>query len=54
MGLLGILGVPPLKLKKLEALFRQKVFKALLAKGKITTEMISIYCNLPSLNHFDQ
>ena len=49
MGLLGIPGIPPLKLKKPEALFRQKVFKALLSKGKITTEMIAIYCNLPSL-----
>jgi hypothetical protein len=31
---------PPLELKKLEAIFRHKVFKMLLAKGKITEEMI--------------
>jgi hypothetical protein len=30
---------PPLELKKLEAIFRHKVFKMLLAKGKITKEM---------------
>jgi hypothetical protein len=31
---------PPLELKKLEAIFRHKVFKMLLKKGKITEEMI--------------
>jgi hypothetical protein len=31
---------PPLELKKLEAIFRHKVFKMLLGKGKITEEMI--------------
>ena len=31
---------PSLELKKLEAVFRHKVFKMLLAKGKITAEMI--------------
>ena len=31
---------PPLELKKLEAIFRHKVFKMLLAKGKIPAEMI--------------
>ena len=30
----------PFELKKLEALFRHKVFKMLLAKGKITEELI--------------
>ena len=33
---------PPLELKKLEAIFRHKVFKMLLKKGKITEEMIRI------------
>ena len=33
---------PPLELKKLEAIFRHKVFKMLLAKGKITQEMIAM------------
>jgi hypothetical protein len=33
---------PPLELKKLEALFRHKVFRMLLAKGKITREMIAM------------
>src|SRR5450756_2519233 len=33
---------PPLELKKLEALFRHNVFKMLLAKGKITREMIAM------------
>ncbi|MEK6655153.1 MAG: hypothetical protein AABY92_08410 [Thermodesulfobacteriota bacterium] len=32
--------VPPFELKKLEALFRHKVFRMLLNKGKITEEMI--------------
>jgi hypothetical protein len=31
---------PPLELKKLEAIFRHKVFRMLLAKGKVTEEMI--------------
>jgi len=31
---------PPLELKKLEALFRHKVFRMLLNKGKITEEMV--------------
>jgi len=36
----GIFRVaPPLELKKLEAIFRHKVFKMLLKKGKITEEM---------------
>ena len=33
---------PPLELKKLEALFRHNVFRMLLAKGKITREMIAM------------
>jgi hypothetical protein len=33
---------PPLELKKLEAIFRHKVFKMLLAKGKITEKMIAM------------
>ena len=33
---------PPLELKKLEAIFRHKVFRMLLAKGKITKEMIAM------------
>ena len=31
---------PPLEMKKLEAIFRHKVFKMLLKKGKITAEMV--------------
>ena len=31
---------PPLELKKLEAIFRHKVFRMLLNKGKITEEMV--------------
>ena len=31
---------PPLELKKLEAIFRHKVFRMLLKKGKITEEMV--------------
>jgi hypothetical protein len=34
---------PPLELKKLEAIFRHNVFKMLLAKGKITREMIAMF-----------
>jgi hypothetical protein len=33
---------PPLELKKLEAIFRHKVFKMLLKKEKITREMIAM------------
>ena len=33
---------PPLELKKLEAIFRHKVFRVLLAKGKITRELIAM------------
>jgi len=33
---------PPLELKKLEAIFRHKVFRMLLDKGKITKEMIAM------------
>ena len=32
---------PPLELKKLEAIFRHKVLRMLLTKGKITKEMIA-------------
>jgi len=39
----GIFRVaPPLELKKLEAIFRHKVFRMLLNKGKITQEMIAM------------
>ena len=34
---------PPLELKKLEALFRHNVFRMLLAKGKITRELIAMH-----------
>jgi len=34
---------PPLELKKLETLFRHNVFKMLLAKGKITRELIAMH-----------
>ena len=34
---------PPLELKKLEALFRHNVFRMLLAKGKITCELIAMH-----------
>jgi hypothetical protein len=33
---------PPFELKKMEAIFRHKVFRMLLAKGKITEEMIRV------------
>ena len=33
---------PPLELKKLEAIFRHKAIRTLLAKGKITQEMIAM------------
>ncbi len=33
---------PPLELKKLEAIFRHKVFRMLLARGKITHEIITM------------
>ena len=34
---------PPLELKKIEVIFRHNVFKMLLAKGKITREMIAMH-----------
>jgi hypothetical protein len=40
---------PPLELKKLEAIFRHKVLRMLLAKGKITTKMIAM---LSTCRHF--
>ncbi len=42
-ALQGIRVAPPLELKKLEALFRHNVFKMLLAKGKITRELIAMH-----------
>jgi len=36
---------PPLDLKKLEAIFRDKVFKMLLAKGRITKDLIAMLSN---------
>ena len=36
---------PPLELKKLEAIFRHKVFRMLLAKGKVSREMIAMLSN---------
>jgi len=36
---------PPLDLKKLEAIFRHKVFKMLLAKGRITKDLIAMLSN---------
>ncbi len=39
---------PPLELKKLEAIFRHKVLRMLIAKGKITREMIAL---LPGWRH---
>jgi len=36
---------PPLDLKKLEAIFRHKVFKMLLAKGRITPDLIAMFSN---------
>jgi hypothetical protein len=33
---------PHLELKKLDAIFRHKVFRMLLSKGKITEEMIAM------------
>jgi hypothetical protein len=42
-GSRGIFRVaPPLELKKLEAIFRHKVLRMLLSKGKITQEMIAM------------
>jgi hypothetical protein len=38
-------GAPPLDLKKLEAIFRHKVFKMLLAKGRITRDLIAMLSN---------
>jgi hypothetical protein len=39
-------SAPSLELKKLEAIFRHKVFRMLLAKGKITREMIAMLSKL--------
>ena len=39
-ALQGIRVAPPLELKKLEAIFRDKVFKMFLKKGKITEEIV--------------
>jgi len=39
-ALQGIRVAPPLELKKLETIFRHKVFKMLLKKGKLTEEMV--------------
>jgi ribosomal protein S27E len=36
---------PPLELKKLEAIFRHKVFRMLLTKGKVSREMIAMLSN---------
>jgi len=36
---------PPLDLKKLEAILRYKVFKMLLAKGRITQDLIAMLSN---------
>ena len=36
---------PPLDLKKLEATFRHKVFKMLLAKGRTTQDLIAMLSN---------
>ncbi len=36
---------PPLDLKKLEAIFRHRVFKMLLAKGRITRDLIAMLSN---------
>jgi hypothetical protein len=36
---------PSLDLKKLEAIFRHKVFKMLLAKGRITKDLITMLSN---------
>ena len=42
-GIRGMFRVaPPLELKKLEAIFRHKVLRMLLNKGKITQEMIAM------------
>lgn len=40
---------PPLELKKLEAIFRHKVFRMLLNKRKLTKEMIAM---LATWRHF--
>ena len=39
-------AAPPLELKKLEAIFRHKVLRMLLSKGKITEEMIAMLSTL--------
>jgi hypothetical protein len=36
---------PPLDLKRLEAIFRHKVFKMLLARGRITEDLIAMLSN---------
>jgi hypothetical protein len=36
---------PPLDLKKLEAIFRHKIFKMLLVKGRITKDLINMLSN---------
>jgi hypothetical protein len=36
---------PPLDLKKLEGIFRHKVFKILLAKGRITRDLVAMVSN---------
>jgi len=38
-------AAPPLHLQKLEAIFRHKVFKMLLAKGRITKDLIAMLSN---------
>jgi hypothetical protein len=38
-------GRSPLDLKKLEAIFRPKVFRMLLAKGRITQDLIAMLSN---------
>jgi hypothetical protein len=45
--MLGAWGrvAPPLDLKKLEAVFRHRVFKMLLAKGRITRDLIAMLSN---------
>lgn len=41
-ALQGIRVAPPLELKKLDAIFRHKVFRMRLNRGKITKEMIAM------------
>ncbi|HNY50866.1 MAG TPA: hypothetical protein PLV50_09765 [Smithella sp.] len=42
---------PPLEFKKLEAIFRHKVFKMLLNRGKITKEMVAMLCAEKKWDH---